>query len=136
MGSKQLSRSFAPGSIGVVNVVAAEIAFSAAAARQLIETLPKGAVIIRTWIEVITAFNAGTSNLLTMGYGAIGAAEANDYVDTVTEGTPAVYQGVVTAPIAALLAATDVYVYYTPGDTAATTGKAIAYIEWVRIATS
>lgn len=135
MGSKQLSRSFAPGSIGVVNVVAAEIDFSAAAARQLLEQLPIGAVIKRCWIEVITAFNAGTSNLLTMGSGAIGAGTADDYVDTVTEGTPGVYQGVVTAPIAALAVATDVYVYYTPGDTAATTGKAIAYVEWVRIAT-
>jgi phosphoribulokinase len=93
-------------------------------------------VIKRTWIEVITAFNAASTNLLTMGYGAIGAGTADDYVDTVTEGTPAVYPGVVTAPIAALTAETDVYLYYTPTGTAATTGKAICYVEWVRIATA
>jgi hypothetical protein len=71
---------------------------------------------------------------VTMGNGAIGAGTADDYTPTVTEGTPGVYTGI-TAPQVALAAATDVYVYYTPGDAAATTGKAIAYVEWVRIAT-
>ena len=86
-------------------------------------------------VEVITAFNAGTSNLVTVGYGAIAAGTADDFVPTVTEATPGVYpQATPGAPFAALAADTDVYVYYTPGAADATTGKARAFIEYARLA--
>lgn len=129
------TRPYHSGAAGATSVAEAEITFSAAAARQLIASVPLGAVILRAWVELITAFNAGVSNLVTVGSGAIGAGTAADYVAAVTEGTPAVYGGVgAPLPFAALAAATDVYVYYTPGDAAATTGKARAFIEYARLA--
>jgi len=136
MAGTQRTRAYNAKAAGAVNISEAEITFSAAAARVLVESLPAGAVILRTWVEVLTAFNAGVSNLVTMGSGAIGAGTADDYVATVTEGTPGTYPGVITdaAPAAALAAATDAYLYYTPGNSAATTGKARGFIVWARTA--
>jgi len=88
-------------------------------------------------VEITTPFTSGTSNLLTVGYGAIAAATADDYVATVTEATPGVYgQPTPGLPFAALAAAQDVYAYYTPGDTDATTGKARAFVMYTRLATN
>lgn len=135
--SGQRTRPYDADNAGAISIAEAEITFSAAAARQLIATLPLGAVILRAWVEVLTAFNAGTSNLVTVGYGAIAAGTADDYVATVTEGTPGVYDGVgAGVPLPALAAATDVYVYYTPGAADATTGKARAFIQYARLATN
>lgn len=132
MAGSQRTRPYHAGAAGAPSVAEAEITFSDAAARVLIATVPASAVILRSWVEVITAFNAGTSNLLTVGTGAIGSGTADDIVDTVTESTPGVYGG--NGPMVALAAATDVYVYYTPGATGATTGKARAFIEFARLA--
>lgn len=129
------TRPYNAANAGATSVAEAEITFSAAAARQLIASLPAGAVILNAWVEVLTAFNAGTSNLITVGYGAIAAGTADDFVATVTEGTPGVYgQATPGLPFAALAADTDVYVYYTPGAADATTGKARAFIEYARLA--
>lgn len=129
------TRPYNAGNAGATSVAEAEIDFSDAAARQLIASLPAGAVILAAWVEVLTAFNAGTSNLITVGFGAVAAATADDYVATVTEGTPGVYgQPTPGLPFAALAADQDVYVYYTPGATGATTGKARAFIEYARLA--
>jgi hypothetical protein len=133
MTTKALMQPHDPGAVGVLNTASAEIDISDAAARQLIASLPAGAVITGTWVEVVTAFNAGTSNLITQGNGAIGAATADDYTPNVTEGAPGIYTGI-TAPQAALAAAVDVYIYYTPGATGGTTGKAVGYVQWIRTA--
>lgn len=133
MAGSQRTRPYHAGAAGAPSVAEAEITFSAAAARVLIATVPAGAVILRAWVEVITAFNAGVSNLVTIGYGAIAAGTADDFADTVDETTPAVYPSTL-VPSAALAADTDVYAYYTPGDANATTGKARAFIEFVRLA--
>jgi len=135
MPDKQRTRAYHGRSAGAVNVSEAEIVIGDAAKRVLIDTLPAGAVITNSWVEVLQAFNAGTSNLLTLGYGAIAAGTADDYVDTVTENTPGVYaQGTPGKPFPALAAAQDVYVYYTPGASGGTTGRARAFVEWVRTA--
>jgi hypothetical protein len=135
MAGSTRTRPYNAGVVGALCIAEAEILISDAAARVFIGTLPAGAVITQAWIEVITAFNAGTSNLLTAGYGAVGAATADDFVATVTEGTPGVYVGVGhPAPFAALSAAVDAYVYYTPGATGGTTGKARAFVEYFRSA--
>jgi hypothetical protein len=135
MAGSQRTRPYHAGAAGAISVAEAEITFSAAAARQLIAALPEGAVILSAWVEVLEAFNAGTTNLLTVGNGAIGAGTADDYVATVTEGTPGVYgQATPGVPFAALTADTDVYAYYTPTGTAPTTGKARAFIEYARLA--
>jgi len=132
MSGKQLTRPYHAGAAGAPSVMEAEIVFSDAAARVLIGTVPAGGRILRNGVEIITAFNAGTSNLVTVGWGDIGGANADDIVPTVTEATPGVYEGV--GVMAAESAAKDVYVYYTPGATGATTGKAHAWIEFVRLA--
>jgi hypothetical protein len=135
MAGTQRTRPYHANSAGAPSVAEAEIIFSDAAARVLIASLPAGAVILNSWVEVLEAFNAGTSNLVTLGYGAIGAGTADDFVATVTEGTPGVYgQATPGLPFAALAAATDVYLYYTPGATGATTGKARGFVEYVRTA--
>lgn len=131
------TRPYDAGNAGAISIAEAEITKSAAAARQLIATLPAGAVILRTWVEVLEAFNAGTSNLVTVGTGAVGAGTADDLVATVTEATPGVYDGVAAGvPLAALAVETDVYVYYTPGAADATTGKARAFVQYARLATN
>ena len=132
MTGSQRTRPYHAGAAGAPSIAEAEITKSDAAARQLIASLPAGAVITRAWVEVLEAFNAGTSNLLTVGHGAVGAGTADDYVDTVTESTPGV--SAAAGPFAALVADQDVYVYYTPGATGATTGKARAFIEYFRSA--
>lgn len=135
MTSHQRTRPWNEDNAGACSVAEAQIDFSAAAARQLIASLPAGAVILDAWVQVITAFNAGTSNLITVGYGAIAAGTADDFVATVTEGTPGVYgQATPGLPFAALAADTDVYVYYTPGAADATTGEARAFIHYARLA--
>ena len=135
MSGSQRTRPYDEKNAGAVSIAEAEILFSAAAARQLICTVPAGAVILNSWVEVLTAFNAGTSNLVTVGYGAIGAGTADDFVATVAEATPGVYgQATPGLPFAVLAAATDVYVYYTPGAADATTGKARAFVEFARLA--
>lgn len=135
MSGSLRTRPYHAGAAGAPSIAEAEITFSAAAARQLIASLPAGAVILNAWVEVLTAFDAGTSNLVTVGYGAIGAGTADDYVATVTEGTPGVYgQATPGLPFAALAAAQDVYVYYTPGAADATAGKARAFIAYSRLA--
>lgn len=133
--SGQRTRPYHAGAAGTSSIAEAEITKTNAAARQLIATVPAGAVILNAWVEVLEAFNAGTSNLITVGYGAIGAGTADDFVATVTEGTPGVYgQATPGLPFAALAADTDVYLYYTPGETGATTGKARGFIEFARLA--
>lgn len=135
MAGSQRTRPVFAGTAGASSIAEAEITFSAADARQLIASLPAGAVILSAWVEVITAFNAGTTNVLTVGFGAIAAATADDYVATVTEATPGVYgQATPGLPFAALAAAQDVYAYCSSTGTAATTGKARAFIEFVRSA--
>lgn len=135
MAGSQKTRPRFADAAGAISVAEAELLFSAAAARQLIANLPAGAVILKAWVEVVTAFNATVSNLVTLGFGAIAAGTADDYVATVTEGTPGVYgQASLGLPFAALAAAQDVYAYYTPGAADATTGKARCFIEYVRTA--
>lgn len=134
--SDQRTRPYNRDNAGAPSIAEAEITFSAAAARQLIDSLPAGAVILRVWVEVLEAFNATTSNLVTVGTGAVGAGTADDYIGAsdVTEGTPGVYPATPKGPQAALTADSDIYVYYTPGAADASTGKARAFIEWVRTA--
>jgi precorrin-3B methylase len=135
MPDEQRTRPYHAGAAGAPSIAEAEIIFGPAAKRQLIATVPAGAVILSAWVEVLEAFNAGSSNLVTLGYGATGAGTADDYVATVTEGTPGVYgQAAPGVPFPALAAAQDVYIYYTPGGTAPGTGKARGFIHYARLA--
>src|SRR4051812_13971758 len=95
--------------------------------------LPKGAVITSTSVVVGTAFNAATTNVLTVGTNAgiydniVGAAD-------VTEGSaPAITNATKPAGTALgpLAADSRVFVMYTQSGTAATAGQATILIHYV-----
>lgn len=118
-------RSSAPGTFGQIRLAAAAITFADGTVK--IDDLAVGDVVTRIWVEVLTAFNAGTTNVLTAGTGS----GANGYVGSaaVTEGTPGVYptDGAAGGPFAAITSATTLNVKYAQTGTAATTGSAKAY---------
>lgn len=96
------------------------------------QTLPAGAVVIGTDVLIQTAFNAATTNVLSIG------TEASTYTNLVTTaqavaGTAGIKQnlagtGVILAPLAA---DTPVYALYTQSGTAASAGKAIVIIKYI-----
>lgn len=126
-------QSSAPGLYDRPVVVAADIAFNTAgaAAGIALGTIPAGSVVTRAWFEVLTAFNAATTNVITVGYTGnlsayLGAAD-------VTEGTPGVTPAGGKGPFAAETADRDLVVAYTQTGTAATTGTGRAYVEYARV---
>ncbi len=116
-------RSSAPGEYGATRLVAGTIAFGSSSVA--IETLAVGDVVINVWCEVLTAFNAGTTNVLTVGDGTTG----NKYLAAadITEATPAVYPTGGAGPFKAETAAGTLTVSYAQTGTAATTGSARVY---------
>lgn len=92
--------------------------------------LPQGAFISRVLVEIVVAFNAVTTNVLTVGtVGAtfnniVAAADVNEAVVGVYDVTRALGRS--------LTAAADVLpvAQYTQTGTAATTGQAIILIEY------
>ena len=94
--------------------------------------LPQGAFITEIISEVITAFNAATTNPISVG--TVGPAYTNIVLATdITSGTPGVYLSTgAGARGRSLTAAGDVlpYVKYAPTGTAPTTGKAIIIIKY------
>lgn len=94
-------------------------------------TLPAGAQVIDAVVNVETAFNAVSTNVLTAG------TNASDYdnivgAGDVTEGTPGGYRAaILTAAAGEYDADTEVFAKYTQSGTAATTGKAHIVIAYV-----
>ena len=116
-------RSSAPGEFGATRLVAATIPFGSSTVD--LDTLAAGDVVIKCWAQVVTAFNAGTTNVLTVGDGST----ANKYLAAadVTEGTPGVYPTGGAGPFAAETAAGTLRATYAQTGTAATTGSARVY---------
>lgn len=82
-------------------------------------TIPNGATVIGTIVEVKTAFNAGTTNVITVGHGAgldefVAAADANEGAAGTT----------VVGKMSTLTADKTVKVKYAQTGAAATTGEA------------
>lgn len=91
----------------------------------LIGVLPQNAFLTGQWMEIVAAFNAGTTNPISVGtvaaaYNNIHAAGDN------TPGTPGVYSAALAANKygrgLTQSGDTPVYLKYTPTGTAATTG--------------
>lgn len=87
-------------------------------------------MLVRVMVEIITAFNAATTNVLTVGTDTtatqfLGSGE-------ISEGTAGgfypINSGSVQAAIKRIVADTDIYVKYTQSGTAATTGAANVYV--------
>jgi hypothetical protein len=94
--------------------------------------LPKGAIITSTSVQVGTAFNAGTTNVLTVGTNAsnydniVAAADADETALAITNAIKPT--GTALGPLAA---DARVFVKYTQTGTAATAGIAIVLIHYV-----
>lgn len=82
-------------------------------------TAPNGAIVFATIVEIITAFNAGTTNVLEVGT----SATANAYVQAADVNETATGTTVVSRS-ATLSAATEILAKYTQTGTAATAGLA------------
>lgn len=118
-------RSSAPGEFGGVRLVAASVPFGTSGVTVAVDTLAVGDAIVQMWFEVLTAYNAVTTNVITVGDGTT----ANKYLTSsdVTEGTPGVYPTGGKGPFAAETVAGTLTVTYTQTGTVATTGNGKCY---------
>jgi hypothetical protein len=93
--------------------------------------LPAGAIITDTSVYVGTAFNAGTTNVLTVGLG--GSANTIVAAGAVAPGTAGLTNAIVPTGNALGPLASDlqVNVSYTQTGTAATAGQAIVMIKYI-----
>lgn len=97
----------------------------------ILGTLPAGAQITKVSANVITAFNAGTTNVLTVG--TVGTAYNNLAAAGDIDETSATYQEGVAATYGSVEFAvdTDVYIKYVQTGTAATTGQADVFLTYI-----
>lgn len=95
-------------------------------------SLPSGAQILACVVRVTAAFNAATTNVLTVGTSSGSDADivAAGDVDETATGTTLVYSGCDLA----ISADTPVYVKYTQTGTAATAGAAVITLTYVSTA--
>lgn len=116
-------RSSAPGEYGELRLVSAEITFSDSTVE--LEDLTAGDVVVSCWAEVLTAFNAATTNVVTLGDGTTGDKylAAGDVTEGSTGVTPTGGKG----PFAAETAAGTLTATYAQTGTAATAGEARIY---------
>lgn len=92
-------------------------------------TLPKGALVVSAGGNIETAFNAGSTNVLTIGtYGDSGLDNLATAA-TFTEGTPGGYTN--PYPLAPLTAAKGVYACYLWTGSTPTTGKAHCVVTYI-----
>jgi hypothetical protein len=116
-------RASAPGEYGALRLVAATVVFGDTTVA--LESLAIGDVVVKSWAQVITAFNAGTTNVLTLGNGV--TADKFLAAGDVTEGTPGVYPTAGKGPYTAETAAGTLTATFAQTGTAATTGAAKVY---------
>lgn len=95
-------------------------------------TLPAGAQVIDLTVRVLTAFNATSTNVLTVGTNSsswdnLTGSGSSD----VTEGTPEMYRVAPSNFDVTFSADTDVYVKYAQTGTAAGTGQADIILTYV-----
>jgi hypothetical protein len=94
---------------------------------RLLGTLPETAQITSVHVNVVTAFNAATTNVLAVGTTATGAqiiAGTDAVAGTLGSKVPNV-AGMALAPLAV---DTPIFVSYTQSGTAATAGRAIVHV--------
>lgn len=121
------------GSAAVVHTYPVQFDTAGIASAIKVDTISAAAdspVQIEVSAQVITAFNAVTTNVLTAG---TDAASANQWLAAgdITEGTPGFYPANNVVKKFRLTANTDIYVKYTQTGTAATTGSAVIIVkEW------
>jgi hypothetical protein len=116
-------RSSAPGEFGALRLVSANVPYTASTVD--LDTLAVGDVVVRCWAEVTTAFNAGTTNVLTLGNGVT----ANKFLASsdVAEGSTGVSPAGGVGPFTAETVAGTLRATFAPTGTAATAGAARVY---------
>jgi hypothetical protein len=93
-------------------------------------SLPAGSSIVAVQVEIVTAFNAATTNVLTFGTTTtatelVNAGDLNEAATGVTSVTRGLGQSLTAS------ADTGLYAKYTQTGTAATAGKAIVTIQYI-----
>lgn len=123
-----ITKPYSMGAVGVEQVASGVITYKDGTVP--IVDLPANVLITRVIAEVVEAFNAGTTNVLTVGAnaGADDLLGAND----VTEGTTGFYEST-TVKAKRLSAAATVKAKYAYTGDAPTAGKAIVYVFFVRL---
>jgi hypothetical protein len=107
-----------------VEVVKLAHVFGTASA--VVTALNVGDVVIKSWFQVTTAYNAGTTNVITAG----NTASASKFLAAadITEATPAVYPATdALPPGTAETVASNLVLAYAQTGTAATTGAGTFY---------
>ncbi len=97
----------------------------------LVGTLPAGAQIVDAVTNVLTVFNAGTTNVLTAGTNSSSYDNIIGSGDVAEGSTGGNRAAVATATAGSYASDTDVYAKYAQTGTAATTGKAVIVISYV-----
>jgi hypothetical protein len=116
-------RASAPGEFGGLRLVSAALTFTSTTVA--LDSLAAGDVVVQAWVQVTTAFNAATTNVITLGDG--NTADKYLAAADVTEGTPGVYPTGGKGPYAAETVARTLTATYSQTGTAATTGAARVY---------
>lgn len=116
-------RASAPGLYGGLRLVAGTITFEDDTVE--LEDVGVGDVVINAWVDVTEAFDAGTTNVLTLGDGT--AADKYLAAADVTEGSTGVTPAGGAGPFAAETAAGTLTATYAQTGTAATAGSAVVY---------
>lgn len=114
-------RASAPGSYGALRLVSGTLAFNAATVD--LEGLTAGDVVVRAWVEVTTAFNAATTNTISLGNGV----SATKFLNAVAAGAAGVVPAGGTGPHTAETVAGTLRAAYTQSGAAATAGAAKVY---------
>lgn len=122
------TRPYSTGAVGLEQVATADITF--ADSTVTVVDLPANTLITRVIAEVTAAFNAGTTNVLTVGTDA-GASDLLGAGD-ITEGTTGFYEST-TVKALRLSAAKSIIAKYSYTGTTPTTGKATIYVFFVRL---
>ncbi len=123
------------GAIGMVQAVTADIDYTVAPANASgtveVITLPAGCLVTKTIVEVLQAFNAGGTNVLTVG--------TNDTVDNlaadadVNEGAAGFNEVAKKVRTTAVTTVKAKYAQTNGASAAATSGKALVTVEFVRL---
>lgn len=94
--------------------------------------LPKGAVLVGTDVNIVTAFNAATTNVLSVGIEASTFANIATSAQTISQ-TTGLKQNLAPTGTALVPLAADsqVFALYTQTGTAATAGQAVVIVKYI-----
>jgi hypothetical protein len=126
-GDTAAAGAYTPGGATGTSVITLSAAHAFGQASVALGNLAAGDAVVAAWVEVTQAYNAGSTNVLTLGYS--GSTSAYLGAADITEATPGVYPVGGKGPFPAETAARAVVVAFAQTGTPATTGAARAYVQ-------